>query len=55
VDLGPRIDGTEPGGRLLDGRNTAGGSVNLRIALHGAGDFDDEAAAALAPANRANL
>jgi len=55
VDLGLRIDGTQPGGRLLDGSNTAGGSVNLRIGLHDVADFDDEAAGLLATAYHANL
>jgi len=33
VDLVPRLDGVEPGGRILDGRNPAAGGLNLRIAL----------------------
>lgn len=43
VDLGLRLDGAQPVGRLLDGRNTAGGSVNLRLPLHTVDDLDDEA------------
>jgi len=43
VDLGLRLDGVTPGGRLLDGRNTAGGSVNLRLPLTSVDDLDDEA------------
>ena len=43
VDLVLRLDGTDPGGRLLDGRNTAGGGLNLRIALQSVDDLDDEA------------
>lgn len=42
VDLGLRIDGTEPSGRLLDGRNTAGGMVNLRVPLSSVDELDDE-------------
>ena len=43
VDLGLRLDGVAPGGRLLDGRNTAGGSVNLRLLPSAVDDLDDEA------------
>jgi hypothetical protein len=43
VDLVPRLDGIDPGGRLLDGRGTAGGGLNLRIALQSVDDLDDEA------------
>lgn len=55
VDLGLRIDGREPGGRLLDGGNTAGGSVNLRLPLHTVDDLDEEAVGLLRSAYRANL
>lgn len=55
VDLALRLDGTSPGGRLLDGRNTAGGSLNLRIPLTSVDDFDDEAAAHLRTAYAASL
>jgi hypothetical protein len=55
VDLGLRIDDTEPGGRLLDGRNTAGGSVNLRVPLGSVDDLDDEAVELLRRAYRANI
>jgi Domain of unknown function (DUF5655) len=54
VDLGLRMDGVEPGGRLLDGRNTAGGSVNLRIALQSVDDLDAEALELLRRAYVAN-
>jgi hypothetical protein len=54
VDLGLRIDGVEPGGRLLDGRNTAGGSVNLRLALQSVDDLDAEALGLLQRAYDAN-
>jgi hypothetical protein len=43
VDLALRLDGVEPAGRLLDGRNTAGGGLNLRVALRSVDDLDDEA------------
>ena len=55
VDLGLRIDGAEPGGRLLDGSNTAGGSVNLRLPLSTVDDLDDEAAGLLRRAYQSNL
>ncbi|HEY1619235.1 MAG TPA: DUF5655 domain-containing protein [Streptosporangiaceae bacterium] len=55
VDLALRLDGAQPGGRLLDGRNTAGGSINLRIALTSAAEFDDEAAGYLRRAYDASL
>jgi len=41
VDLGLRLDASEPGGRLLAARDI--GAANLRIALTGPGDIDDEA------------
>ena len=55
VDLGLRIDSAEPGGRLLDGRNTAGGAVNLRRALSSVEDLDDEAVGLLRRAYEANV
>ena len=55
VDLGLRIDGEHPGGRLLDGRNTAGGSVNLRLPLSAMDDVDDEAVGLLRRAYQANI
>ena len=42
-DLVLRLDGAEPGGRLLDGRNSAGGGLNVRIALESVADLDAEA------------
>ncbi len=54
VDLGLRIDGVEPSGRLLDGRNTAGGSVNLRVALQSVDDLDAQALDLLRRAYEAN-
>jgi hypothetical protein len=55
VDLALRLDGVEPGGRLLDGRNTAGGGLNLRVALRSVDDLDDEAVELLRRAYDANL
>jgi Domain of unknown function (DUF5655) len=55
VDLVLRLDGVAPGGRLLDGRNSAGGGLNLRILLSSVDDFDDEAASFLKEAYRQSL
>src|SRR5215472_297672 len=43
VDLGLRLDGVEPAGRLQAAKNIGSGSINVRIALTGPGDLDDEA------------
>jgi len=42
VDLGLRLDGTGPGGRLLAGGNVGGGGVTVRVALADPDDVDDE-------------
>ncbi|HEX5299940.1 MAG TPA: DUF5990 family protein [Streptosporangiaceae bacterium] len=42
VDLGLRLDGTGPGGRLLAAGNVGGGGVTVRVALARPGDVDDE-------------
>jgi hypothetical protein len=42
VDLGLRLDGVAPAGRLLAARNMNASSMNLRIALTEPGDVDDE-------------
>jgi hypothetical protein len=42
VDLGLRLDHTEPAGRLLVAKNIASGSINLRIALGGPDDVNEE-------------
>ncbi len=42
VDLGLRLPGAEPGGRLLEARNFNVGAVNLRVALTAPGDVDEE-------------
>jgi hypothetical protein len=55
VDLALRLDGVEPGGRLLNGRNTAGGGLNLRVALTSVDDIDDEAIELLRRAYDASL
>lgn len=55
VDLALRLEGVEPGARLLDGRNTAGGGLNLRVALTSVDDFDDEAVELLHKAYVENL
>ncbi len=47
VDLVLRLDGVQPGGRLLDGRNSAGGGLTVRIPLASVDDLDDEAVALL--------
>jgi hypothetical protein len=54
VDVGLRIDGVGPGGRLLDGSRTAGGSVNLRLPLTSVDELDDEAVGLIGQAYRAN-
>jgi hypothetical protein len=43
VDIALRLDGVAPGGRLLDGRSTAGGGLNVRLALESVDDLDAEA------------
>ena len=42
VDLGLRLDGVQPAGRLLVAKNIASGTINLRIALSGPGEVDEE-------------
>jgi Family of unknown function (DUF5990)/Domain of unknown function (DUF5655) len=42
VDLGLRLDGLSPAGRLLVAKNIASGTINLRIALSGPGEVDEE-------------
>jgi len=55
VDLSLRIDDAEPGGRLLDGRNTAGGMVNVRVPLSRLDDLNDEVIGLLDRAYHANI
>lgn len=52
VDLGLRLDGTQPGGRLKAARDL--GAANLRIELGNPGDVDDEALAWLRRAYEEN-
>jgi hypothetical protein len=42
VDLGLRLDDTKPGGRLVAAKNLNVGSMNVRIALTGPGEVDEE-------------
>lgn len=42
VDLGLRLDGLEPAGRLQAARSFRGGSATVRIALSGPGDVDKD-------------
>jgi Family of unknown function (DUF5990)/Domain of unknown function (DUF5655) len=42
VDLGLRLADVEPAGRLLEAKNLNASSMNLRIALTGPGEVDDE-------------
>jgi len=44
VDLGLRLDGVPPAGRLLVAKNIASGTINLRIGLSGPGEVDEEVA-----------
>jgi len=55
VDLGLRIDGQAPGGRLLDGSRLGSDSIKLRIPIAGMDELDGEALAYLERAYRANL
>lgn len=55
VDLVLRLDAVDPGGRLLDGRHSAGGALNLRLPLESVEDVDDEAVALLERAYNENL
>ncbi|HEV2361497.1 MAG TPA: DUF5655 domain-containing protein [Acidimicrobiales bacterium] len=55
TDLALRLDGVEPGGRLLDGSSTAGGGINLRVALSSPEDLDEEAIALLRRAYEGSL
>ncbi len=54
VDLGVRLDGVGPGGRLEPAGRLANETINLRVALHRADDVDDEVTEILARAYAAN-
>ena len=54
VDLGLRIDGQRPAGRLEDGSRLANAAINLRIGLGSPDDLDDDALELLRRAYQAN-
>ncbi|MDP9406026.1 MAG: DUF5655 domain-containing protein [Actinomycetota bacterium] len=54
VDLGLRLDGVEPGGRLEPAKRLANDTINLRVALHTPDDVDDEVVDLVARAHAAN-
>jgi hypothetical protein len=47
VDLGLRLDGAAPDGRLLPAKGLGNDAINLRLALSAPDDLDDEAVALL--------
>jgi hypothetical protein len=47
VDLGLRLDGAAPGGRLLAAKGVGNDSINLRVPLAAPQDVDDEVVALL--------
>ena len=55
VDLGLRIDGQAPEGRLQDGSRLANAAINLRIGLASPDDLDDQALGALGRAYQSNV
>ncbi len=55
VDLGLRLPGREPGGRLLPARNIGNGDCTVRFGLTSVDEVDDEVVDLLAEAYRANL
>jgi hypothetical protein len=54
VDVALRLDGATLGGRLLDGRNTAGCGLNVRFTLATLDDLDAEALDLLRQADNAS-
>ena len=54
VDLGLRLDGEDPGGRLLPARSLANAAINLRMPLTSVEDVDGDVQAALARAHAAS-
>jgi hypothetical protein len=54
VDLGLRLDGQPPEGRLLVAKGLGNDTISLRIALAGPSDLDEEALCWLQRAYRAN-
>ena len=55
ADLGLRLPGREPGGRLLAARSLGTDLANVRVALSSPDEVDDEVAGLLAQAYDANL
>jgi len=55
VDLGLRLDGETPRGRLLDARNLGNRSCSVRIPLSDVAEIDDEVVDALQRSYDANL
>jgi hypothetical protein len=54
VDLGLRLPGREPGGRLLAARSIGNGACTVRVPLTTANDVDDEVTDLLREADAAN-
>lgn len=54
VDVGVRLDGEAPSGRLLAGKGLANETINLRLPLASPDDLDPEACAILERAYRRN-
>jgi hypothetical protein len=55
VDLGLRLPGREPGGRLLPARSIGNGDCSVRLGLASVDDVDGEVVDLLAETYRANL
>ena len=55
VDLGLRLEGREPTGRVLAATSLGNGACSVRVALTGVADVDDEVVDLLAEAYTANL
>ena len=47
VDLGLRLDGHQPSGRMVPAKNLGNETINLRVPLAGVDDIDDEVAEVL--------
>ncbi|MGH3355403.1 MAG: DUF5655 domain-containing protein [Nocardioidaceae bacterium] len=54
VDLGVRLDGVEPAGRLEAAKGVGNDTINLRVGLHDLDDVDDEVVEVLRRAYAAN-
>lgn len=55
VDLGLRLDGEEPGGRLVPAKGLANDTINVRIPLANIDEVDDEVVSSLDEAWNRNL